>query len=386
LKGRVYSTPSAARGIRKPTLVVQSPEGQTSRFVKTAQGQLYAASSNLGKLYRIGSSTVATGTYTSAVRDAQSVATWGRISYVGEGDIEIQTRSGNTASPDSTWSDWSQAIKSPEGTQVTSPRSRYIQWRATLKRTNNTAPSLREVTIAYLPRNLAPAINGLTVLPAGVALQAMPQQQADSGAEQAGLDPSIFGTVAQIPPRKLFQKGAISLQWNADDRNGDKIQYSVFYRAANGSEYYPLKTGLEENFYTVDANALPDGRYVFKVIATDAPSNPVANALTDEEESEPVEVDNSSPTVTADAPKIDGNNIEVVFHATDATSVIRRAEYQVDGGTWKSVFPVDGIADALREDFKVSVTLPDARPHTIALRAFDSNANVGSSQVSIKGR
>lgn len=387
LKGRVYSTPSAARGIRKPTLVVQSPEGQTSRFVKTVQGQLYAASSNLGKLYRIGSSTVASGVYTSAVRDAQSVATWGRISYVGEGDIEIQTRSGNTASPDSTWSDWSAAIKSSEGGQVSSPRSRYIQWRATLKNAaNNSTPSLREVTIAYLPRNLAPSINGLTVLPAGVALQAMPQQQADTGAEQAGLDPAIFGAVAQIPPRKLFQKGAISLQWAADDRNGDKLEYAVYYRAANGTDYYPLKTRLEENFYTVDANALPDGRYVFKVVATDALSNPSANALTDEEESEPVEVDNTAPSVTADAPKLEGNNIEVVFHAADTTSVIRRAEYQIDGGTWKSVFPADGIADALREDFRVSVVLPDARPHTIALRVFDSNTNVGSAQVNIKGR
>lgn len=385
-KGRIYSATAGARGVRKPALLAQSPDAQTSRFVRTAQGQLYAASSNLGKLYRLsGSGTVASGTYTSAVRDAQSVAMWGRVSWVGGGDVELQTRSGNTASPDSTWSDWSAAYRGADGGQITSPRARYIQWRATLKR-GTTAPTLREVTISYLPRNLAPSINGLTVMPVGVALQAMPQQQPDTGAEQAGLDPAIFGAVAQIPPRKFFQKGAISLQWTAEDRNGDSVEYSVYYRAADGADYYLLKTGLKENFYTVDANALPDGRYVFKIVATDAPSNPGGQALTDEAETEPVEVDNTAPAVTADAPKIEGGNVEVVFHATDATSVIRRAEYQVDGGVWKPVFPADGIADSRREDFRVTVALPDARPHVIALRAFDANANVGSAQAAVKGR
>jgi hypothetical protein len=384
-KGRVYAAPAEARGVRKPTLVVQSSEAQTSRFVRTPQGQLYAASSNLGKLFRLGRETVASGTYTSAVRDAQSVATWGRVSWVGEGDIEVQTRSGNTASPDSTWSEWSAAFKTPDGGQVASPRARYVQWRATLKRgAGGVAPSLREVTLSYLPRNLAPAISGLSVLPVGVALQAMPQQQADTGAEQAGLDPAIFGAVAQMPPRKLFQKGAISLQWTADDRNGDNLEYAVHYRAANATEYYPLKTGLKENFYTVDANALPDGRYVFKVVASDAASNPGALALADEEETEPVEVDNTAPTVTAGAPRLEGNSVEVVFQANDATSVIRRAEYQVDGGEWKPVFPVDGIADARREEFSVKVSLPDARPHSIALRVFDANANVGSAQAAVR--
>lgn len=386
-KGRIFSTSAGARGVRKLALLVQSPEAQTSRFVRTSQGRLYAASSNLGKLYRLGGGTAASGTYTSAVRDTQSVATWGRLSWVGEGDVEIQTRSGNTASPDSTWSDWSTPFKSPDGGQVTSPRARYIQWRATLKRgAGGAQPSLREVTLAYLPRNLAPTISALTVLPVGVALQAMPQQQPDAGAEQAGLDPSIFGTVAQIPPRKIFQRGAISLQWTADDRNGDNLEYAIYYRAANGSEYYPLKTGLKENFYTVDANALPDGRYVFKIVASDVASNPGAQALTDEEETEPVEVDNTAPAVTADAPKVDAASAEVIFHASDATSVIRRAEYQVDGGAWHVVFPADGIADSQREDFRVIVPLTDARPHSVALRVFDANANVGSAQVTVRRR
>jgi hypothetical protein len=128
---------------------------------------------------------------------------------------------------------------------------------------------------------------------------------------------------------------------------------------------------------------LPDGRYVFKIIASDAPSNPSNLALTDEEETESVEIDNTPPTVTADAPRVSGNSVEIVFRASDTTSIIKRAEYQLDGGGWKSIFPMDGLADSKREEFRVTVQLPDARPHVVSFRAFDANSNVGSAQTSV---
>jgi hypothetical protein len=384
-KGRIYQ---ASLG-EKPALIAQTSEAQTSRLIRAGAGgeQLFAAASNLGKLFRLSGETAASGTYTSSVRDAQSSATWGRISLVGEGAIELQTRSGNTSSPDSTWSDWSAPATGPDGDAIKSPSARFIQWRATLRRApNSPSPRLREVTVSYLPRNLAPKINSVTVLPAGVSLQALPQQPADSGADQAGLDPSILGAMAQIPPRRVFQRGAISLQWQAEDKNGDMIEYSVLYRDASspGGDFYPLKAGLRDNYYTVDPNALPDGRYVFKVVASDDVSNPTGQSLNDEQETEPVELDNTPPAVAADAPRANGSNVEIVFRASDATSIIRRAEYQVDGGPWKTVFPVDGIADSKREEFHVTVVLGDKKPHVIALRAFDANANVGGAQASVK--
>ncbi|MBO0726606.1 MAG: hypothetical protein J2P52_13470, partial [Blastocatellia bacterium] len=233
---------------------------------------------------------------------------------------------------------------------------------------------------------LAPNINSITILPAGVSLQALPQQQPDGGADQAGLDPSIFGAMAQVPPRRVFQRGAISLQWQAEDKNGDTIEYSVYYRDASSAsgDFYPLKTGLRENYYTIDPNALPDGRYIFKIVASDEASNPAGQSLKDEMETEPIDLDNTPPAVTADAPSVNGSNVEVLFRAADATSIIRRAEYQVDGGPWKTIFPVDGIADSKREEFRVAVVLADKKPHVIALRAFDANANVGSAQATVK--
>ncbi len=383
-KGRIYQ---ASAG-QKPVLLAQTSEAQTSRLIRAGAGgnQLFAAASNLGKLFRLSNETGASGTYTSSVRDAQTPAAWGRISWVGDGAVELQTRSGNTSNPDSTWSDWSAPITNPEGDAIKSPPARFIQWRATLKKTPTSAPRLREVVVSYLPRNIAPKINSVTVLPPGVSLQTLPQPQMDSGSDQTGLDPSVLGAPPQIPPRRVFQRGAVSLQWQAEDKNGDAIEYSVYYRNASdsGGEFYPLKTELRESYYTVDANALPDGRYIFKIVASDSPSNPAALGLTDEQETEPVEVDNTPPTVTADAPRVSGSSVEVVFRAADVTSIIRRAEYQMDGGQWKTIFPVDGIADSRREEFRVTIALPDRKPHVIALRAFDANANVGSAQATVK--
>ena len=372
-KGRIFSVAAG----QKPGLLTQTSEAQTSRFVR-AGNNTYVAASNLGKLFKLGAETAASGTYTSSVREAATTAAWGRISWIGEGAIELQTRSGNTATPDSTWSDWSAAATNSEGDTIKSPASRFLQWRATLKR-GAVQPRLREVTVSYLPRNVAPKITSLNFLPAGTALVPLPQPIMDGGDGSGG-----EGAAMTIPPRRVSQRGAISIQWQAEDRNGDSIEYSIFYRAANSTEFYPLKTGFKETYFTVDPNALPDGRYVFKVVASDAPSNPASLTLNDDLETELVEVDNTPPAVTADAPRVSGGNAEVTFRVSDSTSILKRAEYQLDGGAWKAVFPADGIADSKREEFLVKVALPDARTHVVAFRVFDANSNVGSAQVSVK--
>ncbi|MDX2029515.1 MAG: hypothetical protein SF339_02530 [Blastocatellia bacterium] len=381
-KGRIYGASASQR----PALIAQSSEAQTSRFVRVGN-QLFAAASNLGKLFKLTAEPGASGVYTSSVRDAAAAASWGRLAWVGEGSIEFQTRSGNTANPDSTWSDWSAPIVNAEGDAIKSPPARFLQWRASMRRGPQAAPRLREVVVSYLPRNLAPRITTLNVLASGVALQALPQPPVDGGGDLQAMEPGAAGAgMPALPPRRFFQRGAASLQWQAEDRNGDQLEYAVFYRSAAGGDFFPLKTGLRETYFTVDANALPDGRYVFKVVASDALSNPAAMALKDDQETEPVEIDNTPPAAAAEAPRVSGNAVEILFRASDGTSIIRRGEYQLDGTGWKSLFPVDGIADSRREEFRVSLQLPDARPHVIAFRAFDANGNVGSVQTAIAGR
>ncbi|MBX3279940.1 MAG: hypothetical protein KF868_18215 [Acidobacteria bacterium] len=376
-KGRIYSLGRS----RKPMLLAQSNEAQTARFLRVG-GNVFAATSNLGKLYRIGGETASSGVYTSAVRDASTHAAWGRVTWTGEGTIEIETRSGNTATPDATWSDWAAPANGAEAGRISSPPARFLQWRARLK-AGRTAPRLREVAISYLPRNIAPKINSISILPAGVALQAVPQAPPDPGAELAGIDPQVLGNIASIPPRRIFQRGAVSLMWQAEDRNGDSLEYALYYRAADSAEFYPLKTDLRDNYFTIEPNSLPDGRYVFKLTVSDKPGNPADLALVDELETEPIEIDNTPPAITVGRRVVDGGVVTVEFQASDATSILRRAEYQINGGEWMSIYPVDGISDSLREEYRVRVPVSGNRLLVIALRVFDSNANVGSASVTV---
>ena len=70
---------------------------------------------------------------------------------------------------------------------------------------------------------------------------AVAQMQVDPNVESSGLDPSLFGAVAQVPPRRLFQRGARSFQWQAEDRNGDTLEYAIYYRPLNETTFRLLK-------------------------------------------------------------------------------------------------------------------------------------------------
>src|SRR5688500_5431528 len=156
---------------------------------------------------------------------------------------------------------------------------------------------MEDVCLAYLPRNVAPEILSLTSLPIGIGLQQVAQLQVDPNLEASGLDPSLLGAVAQAAPRRLFQRGARSFQWQAEDRNGDTLEYAVYYRALNESTFRLLKDKLRDNFYTIDGATLADGRYIIKITASDAADNPVGQALSGERLSEAVDLDNTPPSV-----------------------------------------------------------------------------------------
>jgi hypothetical protein len=383
-KGRIYSVTNDGRD----TLLLQSNEGQISSFA--ARGRdVYAASSNQGKLFRFGAELNDEGTYESPVRDAKLVASWGRIWWRGRGSVELQTRSGNSERPDKTWSDWSAPYSDPNGAQIGSPHARFIQWRAVLRASGGVAgggeATMEDVSIAYLPRNVAPEVLSITTLPTGVGLQQLVQIQSDPNVETSGLDPSLFGPVTPSVPRRIYQRGARSLQWQAEDRNGDVLEYSVYYRSLNERAYRLLKEKLRENFYTVDGAALADGRYVFKVVATDAPSNAAGQALTGERVSEPVDIDNTPPVVRLEGEaKMINDRAHAVVVVTDVTGRVKHADLSIDGGEWRSIFPDDGIADSPRETFTLDQQLEGAGEHTISLRAFDSNGNIGSIRIVVR--
>ncbi len=381
-KGRIYSVTNDGRD----TLLLQSPEGQISSLL-VRNNQIYAASSNQGKLFRFGNELVSEGTFESPVRDAKLTASWGRIWWRGGGAIEVQTRTGNGERPDATWSDWSTVYRDSEGNQISSPRARFIQWRATVRASASpNSPSwVEDVSVAYLPRNVAPEVLSITALPIGVGLQQIAQVVVDPNVESSGLDPSVFGPVAQVPPRRFYQRGARSFQWQAEDRNADTLEYAIYYRALNDQTFRLLKDKLRDNFYTIDGATLADGRYVIKVVATDAPDNPPGQKLTAERLSEPVDIDNTPPVVKVTGqPQVKGDSVRVVFAADDATGKVKKADASLDGAAWTPVFPDDGIADSGHEVYSVEFGSLAPGEHTISLRTFDSSGNIGTLSVTVR--
>ena len=158
----------------QPTLVARALVQQVTHCLRTGQDRC-VRDIEPGKLLRLSAERATTGTCTSDVRDAQAVATWGAVKWQGTVPtgtrVEISTRSGNTRTPDETWSDWSSAYSDAAGSPIVSPRARYLQWRAVLTASRDQAPILTSVTAAYLPRNSRPRVASITIHPPGTVFQ-----------------------------------------------------------------------------------------------------------------------------------------------------------------------------------------------------------------------
>jgi sugar lactone lactonase YvrE len=380
-RGRVYSITNDGR----ETLLLQSNEGQISTL-NAVGNHFLATSSNQGRLYAFGSETLAEGSYESSVRDAKTTALWGRIWWRSAGNVRLQTRTGNTEKPNETWSDWSVPLTDAKGAAIASPKARFLQWRATL---TGAAANLSEVNVSYLPQNIAPEVLSIQIMPSNIGLATNPPMPVDPSIENSGVDPQALGAPPQgmmnIPARRIFRRGARSLQWTAEDRNGDKLEYAIYYREASEANYKLLKENFIENFFTLDGLAFPDGRYVFKVVANDSPSNTISQALSGERISEPLDIDNTAPTVSAiGAPQITGDKARAVFEASDAASFIKRAEYSVNGGDWQIVYADDGISDGARERYTLEIPLKTSGDYTVTLRVFDNSGNSGNARVLVR--
>jgi hypothetical protein len=115
---------------------------------------------------------------------------------------------------------------------------------------------------------------------------------------------------------------------------------------------------------------------VIRVRATDSAANSADRVLTGDRESDPFDVDNTPPVVTAEVTR-NGNSIRLSVRARDARSPIQKLEYSVGGTPWQVVYPMDGLADS--PDERYEITLPaDTDLARVVLRATDLLQNVGS--------
>ena len=141
--------------------LLKAPASQVTGFAKAPGGALYAASSNLGKIFLLGPGPQSEGSYESDVFDAKVFSRWGRVEFRGAGNVDLLARSGNVDNPDRNWSPWKQ-VNFAQDSEMGVPPARYAQWKAVLH-AGNTKPVVDTVTLNYLPKNVAPEIEDVTV-------------------------------------------------------------------------------------------------------------------------------------------------------------------------------------------------------------------------------
>ncbi len=395
-KGRVIAV-SPRKLLR---VLVQTPDDQVTRLIESG-GQLYAASSNLGKLYRLSTESALKGSYESDVLDAKIVSSWGnlrwRVGRPGENPPLLHTRSGNTAKPDSTWSEWSEAYRDSDGSAVQSPAARYLQWKAEFRSGSSSAGltsdrnALESVEISYLQRNMAPVIGEVTVHPPGTAFLKIPVSNQAGGGSLGGPDNahllSLPRSVRALetatptpPPRKVYVQGSRSVSWKAKDPNEDDLVYSVFYRGIDEQSWKLLAENRTEDYYTLDGASLPDGIYTFRIVASDRPSNPPSSELEAELVSKSFVISNTAPTVTLSQPRLQDRSASFDFTARTTASLVYQAEFSLDAQAWRIVYPQDGISDSLQESFQVVMENLSRGEHLLTVRVIDSIGNIGTAK------
>ena len=396
-RGSVYGVSEDSRGA---TVLTRTGGSQvTALLADAASKSFYAATSNLGRLFRIGSGYALEGKFESQVKDAVIFSKWGRLRWRQDAPagtaVKIRTRSGNTREPDTTWSPWSDPLTSSSGQQVSSPAARFFQWQAVFSTTRPDAtPVVDNVELAYLTRNVAPDINSVTLQQRDMAIERLPilqdQQSMTQFSAISQTQPNVTGSSSSVPltqparpvpSRTSIRKGWQAVTWDARDENGDTLQYAVYIKGEGESDWKLLKERIEEPFYSWDTTNFPDGAYTVRLVATDLASNPPELSLQTSRISERFFIDNTAPAITGlTASAMSGGQVKIRFRATDSATWLSKAEYGVNGGDLRQMFPVDGIFDSETEDFEITISGLTPGECTVVVKVADRAGNQSSAK------
>lgn len=380
-RGRIY-----AIGKNVHTDLAEASASQVTAFARNPKGGLYVASSNVGKIFVLGPNPVEEGTYESDVFDAKNFSKWGRVQVRGNGSFDLFARSGNVDNPDRNWSPWTH-VNLRNDLPIDAPAARYLQWEAVL-RPARSMPALDSVIVNYLPKNVAPEVDSVTVV-TGARVPNGVRSETTNGAP--GYEPPI-------PTVK--DRNSIAVKWKARDENDDTLVYDVYYRGDGETRWKLLREDVDERYVNLDPDLFPDGGYTIRVVASDSPSHAADDALTGDATSARFEVDNTPPRIEGLSAKVEGDKIHVTFRAQDSFSVIDQAEYSIDAGTWQPIEPVGKISDSKTESYDFTVPIPintvtntkqdvkrddpsglSAGEHTIIVRVYDRFDNMETGKV-----
>jgi hypothetical protein len=277
--------------------------------------------------------------------------------------LKVATRSGNVSEvSDIGWSKWTQAEPAAEFVTVKAPAARFLQYRLTFSSVDGTKTAVvDDVDVSYQEPNLPPDVKSLKIATAGKV-------------ESPDQPPPPIPALARMQ----------TISWEASDPNNDDMSYSLFFRAGSRSPWILLKDKLKDMTFDWDTQAVADGRYEVKVVASDALANAPLSGRTAARVSDPVQVDNTPPVITQLKVSSGAGEVRVEAEAVDRSSTLAAFGYAVDSGEdWQTVMPSDNIADS--PDEKLSFPIPGLSPgqHQVTLRAVDARGNRALATVSV---
>jgi hypothetical protein len=348
-EGRVYTVDDAHR----VSLVADSDERQIGAL-HVAGRVRFALGSDPVSFHRLLSIGGADAVWTSKALDAGLRARFGHLRYSATGTVEVSTRSGDTQSPDATWSAWSPPVAT--GGAMASPPGRFVQVRARMR---DPAATIADVTLAFVTENLR-----------AVVTEVAAHQKGAHEKDKEGV-PSSGGE----PPR---HDAVIHVTWKVDNPDNDELRYRVQFRREGQSRWLDATTPddvLTKSELDWDTSALPEGKYRVRVDASDELANPPTDTTRFALETPPVPIDNTPPVFRSLT--MQGRRLRA--DVADGLGPIARVEATVDGRlVWRPLPPADGIFDTANETVDTDVTPllpPGPGPHLVTVRAYDAAGN-----------
>lgn len=362
------------------SLVGIVPEKQIVSISRSKDATLITTT-NSGAVYRMADGAQRNAEYRSTVRDLERFSRFGAYQLEGTqltGNMAVAFRSGNTRTPDTTWSAWTPAKTSTEGA-IDAPPARYLQWKVTLT-SGARDVVLDNVNLAYVNRNVAPEIEFVTVQdPAVVFISssypASPQLVEATNPDENGIFSSIDAPRANAtdPGKRAFRKGYRTITWRARDDNSDALRYSLEFRPKGSAQWLRMRDKIDDLQFNFDTSQLADGTYELRLTATDEPDNPGA-PLTSARSGIDFTVDNTPPAIS-----VANSGGKLRIRVQDALSPVGRLEYSTNAEKWVRVAPADGIADSTDETFELDPKDVDGR--FVVVRAVDGFFNVATRNV-----
>ncbi len=347
-EGRVY----AVDADHVVSLVADTDERQIGAIAVAKAGVVFGGS-DPATFHRVLGQGGADAVWTSKSFDAGLVAKFGRLSWTASGPLELALRTGNTQTPDATWSEWSAPLA--QSAVPNAPAGRFVQVRARFARDPRAV--LSGVTLPFVTENTRPVLLDVSAAQKGVTRETKEGLAASGG---------------EAPKRE----SVVHVSWKVENPDGDALRYRLHYRREGQTLWRDVLrdgevvTKLEHDW---DTQALPEGKYRVRVEASDELANPPERVLKHSLESGPVLIDNTPPVVAQLA--LDGRRLRAKI--VDGLGPIARVEIAVDGRLeWRPLGPADGLFDTADEsiDADVSGIVPTGA-HIVTVRAFDAAGN-----------